>query len=407
VPVGGRRIALCAQRGSDVFAVGTDASGQLAVHQLPIANCLAVTAADRGGVRLFFKDLSLVGYTFAGAFHALATLGPPQIIGQRPPLLVAASDKVLLIADDGSSSLVSSGFDSAVAAMSGTTIHVFAHIPDPTDPSGINGDWVLERHRVGQPVETVTLLTDIENSIGQELITTVEGAAIVNTLLSPTVIVPSGSMMPVPSPVGTLTGGIRDGRTVLFSSDTLGAGTVYLYRESSGTPQLAELDAIGANNEGALIDSEQATSYFMYSNDTAGCRIARLTAADTLETIACAQPAALQILGTRADGAVVITDAASTFTLAQDGAHLVSPRRGDQPILDGAVLVGWTGNLDAQQQFSCLAMHPERCWAYPFGTTTQTFADAAADRFEHILATAVAQGQIKLVIVRSIGPGTL
>jgi hypothetical protein len=188
---------------------------------------------------------------------------------------------------------------------------------------------------------------------------------------------------------------------------------VYLYDETIGSPRFTALDTIGASLDGELIDAPAPTSWFFYWNVAVGCRIARVTAAGTLDSIACSGNGEPTVLGTRTDGAIVISEDSHVFALANTGASMVSARRGQTPILDTStarpILVGWIGSAGTQQQFACLAMHPERCWSYPVGLayrTTQVASAAGDGKFALILELTYTVDKVTVEVVRSIGAGT-
>jgi hypothetical protein len=420
--VDGQPRGFCASRGTQRFAVGWDKTGTIETYQLPISSCLGVAATDRGDARIFFNKSSdtLIGYSFGGAFHPLAANGPNAYVGDKLPVLITTFTQVFEIAEDGTSSLVSSTGDTPIVSMSGDTIHVLFHSPDPNDPQSA-GIWQLARYRAGQAQGTVTIISDVPNGIDIGMVTTVEGAALIYAE-SMSVIVPSQSMTLVPSPVGRLTGGIRDGRTVVFSKGNLGDGALYLYSEIAGAPQLTMIDAAGGAMSGYMIDvgpTKSPTSWFTYSNATTGCRIARIAAGDTVESVPCDLDYAVHVLGTRADGALVVGDGSSMFALSTAGAVRIGTSSGlayDEAILDTSsftpVVVGWSAASGVSKRFSCLAMHPERCWDYPndsvfiHKTTASATANNGDGSFQHVLMQWPGPGSAKLTIVRSIGPGT-
>ena len=408
-------------RGTQAIAIGWDAAGAVVSYDLSITSCQHVEATDRGAARIFYQEAggpAVVAYAYQGAIHPLPTDTPTRIVGATLPILIESSSSVWMIAADGSSRLIATDLDTPLAAMVGTTINVLAHHRYPNDPSG-RGTWDLTRYRDGQAPASVTLLTDEYNDINASLVTTAEGAALVSSNVAPSVIVPSQSIVPIPSPVGTLRGGLRDGRTVVFATTSTGSGAVYLYEEVAGAPTFTALDAVGAGMSGHLIDDRYSTSWFAYSNQATGCRIARVTTTGSLDSIACDQDSSVHVLGTRADGAILVGDASSMFTLAAAGVQRVGVSSGlnyDAPILDTTfsppVLVGWSSASGLAQRFSCLAMHPERCWVYPANmvlssaTTASATGPAGTGSFQHIISQVPMLGQLRLTIVRSIGPGT-
>jgi hypothetical protein len=259
----------------------------------------------------------------------------------------------------------------------------------------------------------VTILDNVPNGIGPTLVTTVEGAALVGASSRQSVVVPSNSMTPIPSPVGALTGGIRNGRTVVFGSNGSSGGTVYLYDEATGSPRFTALDTVGPSLWGGLIDAAAPTEWFIYSNLTVGCHIARVTSAGTLDSIACSDFANPTVLGTRTDGAVVVSDNSHVYVLASTGATMVNARRAATPILDASgdspILVGWIGIAGTQQEFACLAMHPDRCWSFPISniySTTQVASATGDGKFALIYGLSQPVDHVTVEVVRSIGPGT-
>jgi hypothetical protein len=416
LPVDGRPQGYCAQRGTHVYAVGWDAAGTITTVELPVSDCLHVAATDRGGARIFYKDngeLTTLGYSFAGAFHALGTGYFVSAVGATLPAVVVGNNAVWSIAADGSATVIASGLDTALAGMSADTINVLAHYAN----SGGNGfgDWKLTRVRSGQAPQTATLLIDEVNGIAPSLVTTVEGAALITWSAQP-MIVPSQSMTPVATTFDEMNGGIRDGRTVVFAHAYASpTGALYAYSEVNGTPTFTMLDAPGAGMEGHLIDlgpTKQPTSYFAYDNAATGCKIARFTTGNTLESIPCGDSNNVHVLGTRADGVLVVSDYTGVYTLTAAGAQRIGNEGGvDRPIVDTTVtppvLVGWSSSTASHQPFSCLAMHADRCWAYPVPmyTSTRTYANAATGGFQHVMQSQVGMGQVLLTIVRSIGPG--
>ena len=410
----------CAQRGTKVYAIGWDASGAITSYQLPIADCHQVWATDVGAARIYFQQNggpSVIGYVVGGTFRALSTIPGTVVVGLELPLLVVDSETVWSIEADGSSYIVESGIDGGLASRVGSTIHVLAH--HPYQPGQTYGTWDLTRHRSGQPPQSVTVFTNEPNGTFPTLVTTAEGAAFVSETGHQSVIAPSGSMALVTSPVGTLWGGIRDGRTIAFAELQTGTsmGAPYLYTEVNGAPQFAAIDVAGTSMSGHLIDTNHPTSWFTYGNTAAGCRIARFKADGTLEAFPCNTSNAVNVLGTRRDGVIIVSDDPDMRTLAPAGAQRVGASHADEAIMDTAVdppvLVGWSSAYSSNQRFSCLAMQPGRCWAYPAGfvlgrqTTANALAHGGMGSFQHILQQQQAIGQATLTIVRSIGPGTV
>ncbi len=414
VLVDGYPRAFCVARGGTMLLISWDQAGVIASHELPISSCQDLEATDRGPARILTQNYKVIGYVFAGAFHPMPPEFPTLIVGNTLPLLLYSQTQVWLLRADGTSTVVVSGLNSAVASMSGDTIHVFAHRKYPNDPT--YGTWDLLRFRPGQPMQSVTLIENSPNGIGAGVFTTAEGAAFVRGGFSD-VIVPSQSMTAVTSPVGDIQGGIRDGRTVVFANPgPFMPGNVYLYSELNGAPQLTPLDTAGTEMRGWVIDDgHQPTSWFTYQNQTIGCRLARLTQANTVYSVPCSDVGAVRVVGTRADGVMFIS-AGDMYAITSAGAQRVGV--GGTPILDTSlhkpVLVGWSGTLGSNDRFSCLAMHPDRCWAHPAPgglylnkTIASATANSGSGSFQHIIQQFVGSGQTKLTIVRSIGLGNV
>jgi hypothetical protein len=222
-------------------------------------------------------------------------------------------------------------------------------------------------------------------------------------------------MTTVTSPVGEMYGGIRDGRTVVFGRPTVNTGGVYAYSEVNGAPTFTTLDPVGSVPTDAMIDTTMgATSWFTYGTATGGCKLARFTTGNTLESVPCATNSNVHVLGIRADGTILVSDGASVFALASTGAQRIGATgASEQPIVDASVsppaLVGWSAAHGMTERFSCLASHPDRCWLYPYANVTtapSTYASATADSFQHVIQSwhGIA-GQIQVTVVRSIGAG--
>lgn len=298
------------------------------------------------------------------------------------------------------------------ASLAGDTIHVLAH--HPTDASG-NGTFDLTRYRSAQAPQRITILSDVPNGVGGlAVVTTPEGAALVSTGSSTGVMVPSQSMTPVAAGMGIQNTVVRDGRTVVFAENLFGMGALHRYREVNGSPQLEMLDAPGNNMRGHFLDGRTPSGWFTYGNAVTGCRLARFTPTDQLESISC--DATVAFLGVRADGVFLVIDESSVYAVDATGAQRIGKATAGRTtaILDTAfsppVAVGWTGLFDFDNQFSCLAMQPERCWAYP-NLPAQTTAHATTNdgigSFQHIVVDPFAIGSADITIVRSIGPGTV
>jgi hypothetical protein len=220
----------------------------------------------------------------------------------------------------------------------------------------------------------------------------------------------------VTSPVGEMYGGIRDGRTVEFGRPTVNTGGVYVYSEVNGAPTFTTLDPVGPVPTDGLIDTALGpTSWFTYGTAAAGCKIARFTTGNTLETIPCATNSNVHVLGIRADGMILVSDNASVFALAATGAQRIGTTgASEQAIVDTSVdppaLVGWSAaHGSAMERFSCLASHPDRCWLYPYANVTtqpSSYASAASDSFQHVIQSwHGTAGQVLVTVVRSIGAG--
>lgn len=423
LPVDGATQGYCAQRGSSVYAVGWDAGGNVTTYALPISSCLNVAATDRAGVRIFSQGTGagrVVGYVYGGTLHNLTTADSAFYANDTLPLLITTFTGVWEIAADGTWSQLISNVDTPLAAMSGDTINILAHHAYPNGNG--YGDWILTRIKSGQAPQSVTLVTNEVNGIDARLATSVEGAALVDWNDQP-VIVPSQSMTPVLSPFARMSGGIRDGHTVVFAQHVDGTGAPYEYTEVNGSPQFTLLDASGTGPDGWVLDigpTHHATSWFVYSNTSAGCKIARFTASG-LDSVGCATYAsAVRMLGTRADGVMVATDGTSIYLFTASGAQRLGPSTSstyDYAILDTSVqppvLVGWNGS-SSSQELVCLATHPDRCWLVPspmFTSVVETVASATAHggdgSIQLVLATQLATMQVTLTILRTIGPGTV
>lgn len=420
LPVDGTPAGFCAVRAGHVYAVTWDASGTVSSVELPTSDCLNVAATDRGAARVFYVGAgsrTLLGYTFAGSFHALAAATLPYFVNDTLPLYITTTSEVWMIDTTGIATKIASNVDAPLVSAAGTTVHILAHHGDPA-----NGTWDLTRIRPHQATTSVTLLTNQPNGIGANLFTTVEGAALVSFGgNAPSVIVPSQSMTPVTSTVGDFAGGVRDGRTVVFSLGQTGA--LYAYSETNGTPQLTMLDSAGADMQYTLIDSgptKHPTPWFAYGNQTTGCKLARFTTGTTLETIPCDAAGQVFELGTRADGALLVADG-HVYALTSTGAQRIGVGYGaayEIPLFDTSVsppvLVAWQHGGTQNQIVACLAMRPERCWAYPspnlsgllFKTASAT-AHNGDGSFQLVQRTYSVAGQIDLTIVRSIGPGNV
>ncbi len=405
----------CAQRGTQVYAVDWDAGGAVTTYLLPASSCMNVGATDRGAARIFYQGSSgwsVLGYSYAGTFHNMVTDGSGTLVGDTLPVLIPTVTSVWEIKADGSSVQLLTNVDSPIAAMSGDTINVLAHHMYASNNG--YGDWVLHRFRTGQAAQAVTLVTNEVNGINASLATSVEGAALVTCDTAMTV--PSQSMTPVPASYAAMRAGIRDGHTVVFAQNISGNGAVYEYTEVNGAPHFTMLDTTAPGIDGGFLGS---TSWFMYEDGTGACHLARFTAG-TLDSVGCTADYAMHVLGTRADGVMVASDSTNLYLLSASGAQRLGPTTGTTygaAILDTSaqppVLVGWSGS-HAGQLFSCLATHPERCWAYPYvqgGTTLQTVASATDHNGDGSFQIILQQGpqmigQVTLTIVRSIGPGT-
>lgn len=376
----------CALRAGHAYAVTWDAAGTVSTYELPAADCLDVAATDRGGARIFYKGSgtrAVLGYTFAGAFHALASDQSVYFVNDTLPLYFSTFDTVWKIDTNGTASQIASNLDAPIVSVAGTTVHILSHHGDPA-----NGTWDLTRIRPNQATASVTLLANQPNAIGASVFTTAEGAALVSFGgNAPSVIVPSQSMTPVTSTIGDFAGGIRDGRTVVFSNPQQ-TGAPYVYSETNGTPQLTLLDSAGAGMGYTLIDAgptQHPTSWFAYGNQTTGCKLARFTTGTTLETIPCDSAAQISELGTRADGALLVADG-HVYALASTGGQRIGVGYGasfDTMIFDTTasppILVGWDHAEDASKRFACLAMQPQRCWEYPTpGTSGRLWTSASA-----------------------------
>jgi hypothetical protein len=402
----------CAERATQSYYAGWDATGAVVAYELP-AGC-GDLATDRGGTTLFRASSGnhdVISYVVAGTLHSITTGAFARIQGTTLPLLVISPTDVWQIAVDGTASLVASGSEYGGVSMFGDTIHVLEFHRYPDDPNG-HGDWILTRFRSGQTAQSVTLLTNELEGLGLRVLTTVEGAALVSG--GPDLVVPSQSMTPVTSPVWNMNGGIRDGRTVVFAAAPPGTmGAPYMYSEVNGTPTFTMLDTPRLQISTTFVDTPQGpTSWFAYSTPTAACKLARFTTGMTLETVPCRDPISVHVLGTRADGTILASDGESVFALTSTGAQRIGASTTyEEPILDTSTspptLVGWSA-LHGMEEFSCLAMHPERCWNYPYAFVTAytTYASAAADSFQRVIQSWQGMaGQVLVTVVRSIGPG--
>ena len=410
--VDGNPSGYCAERGAQSYYVGWDAAGAVVAYELP-AGCGDDLVTDRGGARFFHAASGMhdvISYVVAGTFHSITTGALARIQGTTLPLLIVSPTDVWQIAADGTASVVASGSDYVGASMVGDTIHLLEFHRYPNDPNN-RGDYVLTRIRSGQAPQSVTVISNAYSGSAPSVMTTAEGAALISG--GPYVVVPSQSMTPVTAPVGEMSGGVRDGRTVVFGHPTLTSLALYAYTEVNGAPTFTMLDTPRLQGYGGLIDTPQGpTSWFKYSNGTNYCNLARFTTGMALESVPCPDPLSVHVLGTRSDGTLLVGTGANVFALTSTGAQSVAASTGfEQAILDTTmtppVLVGWSVRV-GMQGYSCLASHPDRCWLYPYTNTTRqpsTYASAGADTFQHVIVSYQALGQATVTVVRSIGPG--
>jgi hypothetical protein len=392
----GQPAAFCMTRGSQVILVDWDSANAIRGRVLPQATtCAGLTIVDRGATRFYDQGGNIV-YDYQGTLHAIAAGVATQIVGDALPIVVADFNNVWLVDTDGTNRLIATNLDTPQVGINGTTINILAHHGDA------NGTYDLTRIRGTDAPVSVQLVANTPNGTGIHLVTTANGAA----LISDTdglhgVVVASNTMTPIPAPFANFTGGVVTGHSLVFG-DRFGSGTAYLYDEDTGSPRFTALGAIGQGAHGVFL---AGTDWFVfYTSGT--CTLARFRADTTLHTEACTSANGIVILGPRANGELVISDDHGVFALGQDTVTSLANYHAGGSILDGNTLVGWTGSIDISHAFSCLAMHPERCWNYEitFPSTVTPMADGP-DRFAVIVQLFSMADSVKAEIVRSIGPG--
>ena len=282
----------------------------------------------------------------------------------------------------------------------GTTAHVVGLTP------GTNGFYniVLVRYRDGQPVQQLTLATQVFDNTAPQVVTTPEGAALVSGAQQAWV-VPSTSFTATPLDIATIVGGVRGTATVIIGyakSTTATAGQLYTYDELGGSPHLTPLSSSMTNPRIAMVDPPEGppSTWFAYMSDGGGCMLAQVGLSGGAPALQHQVPwtdtLGIKTWGRTPEGKLLVwaQGSANTYVaylLGDDSATKVVDATAAQPLdMAGAVMdtsvsppvvVGWYGG-DGVDGFACLARHPERCWKVPTSlpvTMSAYSSGAAAD----------------------------
>jgi hypothetical protein len=332
-----------------------------------------------------------------------------QVVTYKPD---TTTTKVWIVTATGVVVPVPHSLANVSVSVYGDTVHIVGVRPGMS----IGGTVVLIRYREATGIQETDVGPAPFSSDQPVVITTHEGAALVDNDDSMQWAVPSASMTPVQLNVGSfkkIDGAVRGTATVVFTDSA-----VFAYDELAG-PRVSRLTPDVQNTFVRVFDAPyQTTEWFGYQDGThqllARIRYAANTPA--VETFVVSNANDVVISGERIGGDLIaVVGSNDVYTLASGGAvrvaHFTDQSNSDRVVRDYSTspqkIIGWHGT-DATGGVACLATHPERCWAVDASSNylpTTLYADSSGDGMFSLESVAIAGQQWTLQIVRAIGPG--
>jgi hypothetical protein len=327
--------------------------------------------------------------------------GPTFTAGHEIPVVQLggidnAVGSVWVVAPDNSVHQLTSTLRGIQISTAGQTVHILG-----VDGTGVLGNLVLVRYTPTLGVQQVTIDTN-ESPPAGVLVTTAEGAAIVQGDFANMFVVPSGSMTKTTTSLTLVNAGSKARGDQTALSTTTG---LYAYDEVNGVPRFTQL-AAGTSTVIYPIDlpNVETSKYFTYSGAGTTCSIARIDEVNGTPALAqmpCAPDGLANqtaVVGPDPAGDLVVQLPANSqfssqlYVLGASTITEVAVGNSIQPVIDRdaspPTVVGWIGS-DATSGFACLARHPDHCWTVPSALAANfTSAQLGASDGEDLFAAA-------------------